>query len=60
MGELGGSTHKKRLINVLNKQIEQKEGEINEKKNHIEGLEKVLEKSREKFNGVIFEIFQQL
>jgi hypothetical protein len=57
LGEMGGGAHKQRLINVLNKQIEQRESLIGEKRSEIEGLEKKLGKSREKIDQVIFTFY---
>lgn len=55
LGELpgGGYAHKMRFINMLRKQIEQKELETQDKKQNIDKLEKQVEELKEKLNNVI-------
>ena len=51
-GVSGGFQHKQRLLNFLNKQIEQKENSINEKKAEVLELNKVADESKNKLNIV--------
>lgn len=49
---LGGLQHKQRLINVLNKQIEQKNEALNEKQSEIDRLKESMEVLNENLNKV--------
>jgi hypothetical protein len=56
MGELpgGGYAHKMRFINMLRKQIEQKELDAQDKQQNIDKLEKQVGELKEKLDNVIF------
>ena len=49
---LGGLQHKQRLINILNKQIEQKQADLNEKKTEIQKINQNLEALNQDFSNV--------
>jgi flagellar biosynthesis chaperone FliJ len=49
---LGGLQHKQRLINVLNKQIEQKNEALNEKQTEIDKLKENMESINQNLNKV--------
>jgi flagellar biosynthesis chaperone FliJ len=49
---LGGLQHKQRFINVLNKQIEQKNEALNEKQSEIDRLKESMEVLNENLNKV--------
>ncbi len=52
LSETSGGVHMQRSINILNKQIEQKIMEINEKKDGTLKIQGVLEEFETKFNEV--------
>lgn len=54
---VGGYQHKQRLVNILNKQIEQKENSLNEKQTELEQLKQQAETYSEKLKNVIFSQF---
>jgi hypothetical protein len=54
---LGGMQHKQRVINVLNKQIEQKKEALNEKQSEIDNMKKNLETESKNMEEVYNAIF---
>ena len=49
---LGGLQHKQRLINILHKQIEQKQVDLDERKNEIIKINESLEALNQNFSNV--------
>ena len=50
----GGGAHKQRLINVLKKQIEQKENSLKEKNEETNKLNEKVDQPKAKLNEVFF------
>lgn len=50
----GGFQHKQRLINILNKQIEQKEASLNEKQNELNELKETFQYLKQEHLKVSF------
>lgn len=49
---IGGLQQKQRFINILNKQIEQKQSSLNEKQSEIDKINQTIEGINERFNKV--------
>ncbi len=52
LSETSGGMHKQRLINIMNKQIEQKTAEINEKKESVSKVDCALDELKVKLDDV--------
>ena len=57
---IGGLQQKQRFINILNKQIEQKQSSLNEKQSEIDKINQTIEGINEKFNKVKLKMFFKL
>lgn len=49
---LGGLQHKQRIINILSKQIEQKQSDLDEKKIEINKLNETVESAKQNYTNV--------